>query len=380
MAERRICILTQPLPDIKGIHIHVSNFVKMIEPLSDKITLISGNFPKDISFDNNVTVESLKYNSKNKTILVRIIKYILMQLHMSYKLVKMRRDFDVIIFYLGGMSLLLPMLLVKILKKDVILIITGSGSKTAKNTYGKSLFRIGGSILCYIIGFLERINYNLSDRIVILSKSLIDDLDLSRYHHKIEFNCAIYVDTYNFMMESDIDQRKNKIGYIGRISAEKGIQNFVQSIPLIPEKYNAHFLIGGEGSLMNEIKDRLKNNSKVVFTGWISHSELQDHLKELKILVVPSYTEVFATIALEAMACGTPVLVTPVGSAPDIITDGENGFFMENNSPECIAKNIERILCYPTLTNIVEKARESVDMNFSYRSITDKYKLILESL
>ena len=42
----------------------------------------------------------------------------------------------------------------------------------------------------------------------------------------------------------------------------------------------------------------------------------------------------------EAMGCGTPVLATPVGGAPDLIKDGKTGFIMGDNSSECIAKNV----------------------------------------
>ncbi len=234
--KNRICILTQPLPNIKGIDVHISNFIKMIEPLSSKLILITSNFPRDIHFKNNVLIENLSYTHKKNTI-TKIFMYVLVQLRMAYTLTKVQKDIDIIIFYLGGMSLVLPMIQAKILKKDIVLVVTGSGSKTAKKTYGKRIFGIG-IILSYIIESLERINFHLADRIVVLSNNLVNDLGLSRYLHKIDFNCAISVDTSNFIMKHDVNQRENKIGYIGRISVEKGILNFAKSIPLIPKKYD----------------------------------------------------------------------------------------------------------------------------------------------
>ena len=86
------------------------------------------------------------------------------------------------------------------------------------------------------------------------------------------------------------------------------------------------------------------------------------------------------TITLEAMACGTPVLATPVGGVPDVIKDGETGFIMENNSPECIAENVERVLNYPCLNEIVKNARELVKKEFTYEAAVGRYRKILENV
>lgn len=56
--------------------------------------------------------------------------------------------------------------------------------------------------------------------------------------------------------------------------------------------------------------------------------------------VLPFYTKELSNIMLEAMACGTPLLATPVGAILDVIRDGETGFIMEDNSPECTARNV----------------------------------------
>ncbi len=60
------------------------------------------------------------------------------------------------------------------------------------------------------------------------------------------------------------------------------------------------------------------------------------------------------------MGCGTPVLATLVGGVPDVIKDGKMGFIMENNSPECIAKNVMRTPEHPDLERIVKNARALV--------------------
>lgn len=77
-------------------------------------------------------------------------------------------------------------------------------------------------------------------------------------------------------------------------------------------------------------------------------------------------------------ACGTPVLATPVGAIPDVIKDEETGFILEDNSPECIARDVMRVLNYPDLDKIVKNARELVEKEFTYEATVERYRKILD--
>jgi glycosyltransferase involved in cell wall biosynthesis len=276
-----------------------------------------------------------------------------------------------------GEGLLIPVLTLKLLRKTVILSLAASSPKIAESN--KDVF-----FLDKIAKFLEIINYIFANRIILYSPNFIKEWNLEKYRDKIFIAHEHFLDFDKFKIKKEFDKRNNLVGYIGRLSEEKGVLNFVKAIPeILKERNDLEFLIGGDGQLRDEIEKYLDEkdlNDKVKLTGWIPHDELPEYLNELKLLVLPSYTEGLPNIMLEAMACGTPVLATPVGAIPDVIKDGETGFIMENNSPECIAKNVIRALNHPNLEKIAENGRELVEKEFTYEAAVERYKEILEEL
>ena len=83
---------------------------------------------------------------------------------------------------------------------------------------------------------------------------------------------------------------------------------------------------------------------------------------------------------LEAMACGTPVVATSVGSIPDFVKNAETGFIMENNSPDCIAKNIINALEESDLEKVSERARVLIEQNFTFGKAVERYENIIMNI
>jgi len=381
----RVCIVSFPMPSALVVNVFLYNLVEILESICEKIYVVTSNIPRDRTFSEKIRIQDVKTTMHFRdtirpmwwSSLLQFLKIITIQMKMCWILIKISKDIDIVIFYVGGANLLPPVLMAKALRKKVITSAIGLGSLGYKKVHNNRLFSKGRAFTI-ILSVMEKTIFSLSDRVIVESPSVINFLDLGKYKQKLVTTGARYVDTELFQIKKELRERKNLVGYIGRLEEGKGVMNFFEAIPLILEKQdNLEFFLGGYGPLYDRIKERLRSNNlsrKVELMGWIPHDKVANYLNELKLLVLPSYSEGLPTIVLEAMACGTPVLATPVGGIPDVIKDGETGFIMENNSPKCFAENIVRVLECPDLDNVTKNARKLIKEKYTYEAAVERYK------
>lgn len=373
--KNKISIGIATFPVSNAGFVPVSNIVDIISSISENIYVITGGVGTTISmYHKECHVYEVKHK-KGTNKCRRILNYVTTQIKFSYTLAKMVSDVDLWIFFMDGEGLVLPILTAKLLRKRVVIASAGSGWKVAQ---------IRGDSLARVLSLLQNITYHLADKIILHSEGLIEEHGLQKYRGKISIAHEYFLDFSSFKTTKKFDERADLVGYIGRLSEEKGIQNFVKAIPLILEaRKEIKFLIGGDGQLRDEIKkyvDEVRLNNEVKLTGWIQHSELPDYLNELKLLVIPSDTESGPIVAMEAMACSVPILATRVGHILNIIEDMETGFSMMSNSPECIAENVIRALECTDPERIVKNAKALVERKFTREAAVKRYGAILREI
>jgi glycosyltransferase involved in cell wall biosynthesis len=183
-----------------------------------------------------------------------------------------------------------------------------------------------------------------------------------------------------FRINKKLHERKNIVGYIGRLSGDKGVLELAKAIPLVLlQKSDLSFLIVGDGPLIAEMKKELKRSGcldKVDFVGWVPHKKLPDYFNEMRIHVLPSYTEAFGGTAIEAMACGAISIANSVGGMPDVIINNETGFLLKDNLPQTIADKVIEVWDNPELDKIQRNAEEFVEKTFSYEKAMERCKKV----
>ena len=363
----RISILTEAISE-SGIT-GTSNLIDIVKHFSARVCLVSSpEAERYFEHDKNVHTYSL-HHKRSKNALIRIARSLFFQTRISYRMLTLMRATDFWLFFIGGDLLVLPMITAKLLRKKVLLVLAGSASET--------LIFSNKARLASVARLASQLNCTLSNYIVLYSSILIDTWHLERYQHKIIVAGEHFIDFDQLQIKRPFEQRAELVGYLGRLSEEKGILNLIKAIPLITkQRADVKFLIVGDGRLRTEITQYLAINDldeRVSLTGRVEHSRISDYLNQLKLIVLPSYTEGLPNVMLEAMASGVPVLATTAGAITDVIRDGETGFVMERNTPECIAANVMRALEYPHIDQVVDKANAFVKREYSYERIVQNW-------
>lgn len=185
----------------------------------------------------------------------------------------------------------------------------------------------------------------------------------------------------------DKNEAKQKLGiqenrvilYVGRIEPLKGIDILVEAVSLLEDPADTRLVIVG-GSLEDDaelgklkaLSERLGIQEKVTFTGSVPQDMLPDFYSAADAFVLPSYYESFGLVALEAMACGTPVVVSRVGGLKTFIKQGETGYLIPWRCPEPFAQRLDMLLANPALKESMGRAARVQALDMSWSGVADR--------
>jgi len=150
------------------------------------------------------------------------------------------------------------------------------------------------------------------------------------------------------------------VSFVGRIQPHKGPEvliratsELVKHSPLLRHKLIVNIIGGASGANTEEV-DRLKElatwlaiDDVVRFSPPVPRADLAQWYRAADLVVVPSYSESFGLVALEAQACGTPVVATAVGGLRTAIADGISGVLVDGHDPKAWSSVIVRLLQEP---------------------------------
>jgi len=157
--------------------------------------------------------------------------------------------------------------------------------------------------------------------------------DLSREAARAEFN---------------IKENEQVVIFVGSLIPVKGIKYLVEAMNIVIQHFpEARLLIVGDGSERQKLEVlvmKLNLGKSVTFVGRIENAKVPEYLTASDVFALPSLSEGFPNVILEAMATGLPIVTTNVTGLPEIVKDGENGFVVEPQNSQQLAERILLIL------------------------------------
>jgi D-inositol-3-phosphate glycosyltransferase len=158
----------------------------------------------------------------------------------------------------------------------------------------------------------------------------------------------------------DIESNACVITFVGRIQPHKGPEVLIRAVAELV-KHSPHlraklrsFIVGGASGAGTAEVERLKDlvawlgiSDVVKFAPPVSRKELPNWYRAADFVCVPSYSESFGLVALEAQACGTPVVATAVGGLRTAVADGISGVLVDGHDPRAWSSVFARLLQEP---------------------------------
>lgn len=183
--------------------------------------------------------------------------------------------------------------------------------------------------------------------------------------------------------------------FVGRIEPLKGVDTLIRAMSCLKFQRLGHpvylAIIGGEPDAdpdkmtaemarLQTLCDDLCMGQTVVFLGKRAQNTLPYYYSASDVLVMPSFYESFGMVALEAMACGTPVIASQVGGLAFLVHDGKTGFLVPEGDPSALCDKLTLLLSDADLRTRMGKHAAEYARGYAWEKIAPQIAAIYEKL
>ena len=259
-----------------------------------------------------------------------------------------------------------------------------SGKPLVIHVHATDFDRSGGSVNPQVYA-IEKEGMDVADHIISVS-NLTRNIVIERYGIAPEKVTTVY-NAVEPLSQEEKERRKKGVNekivtFLGRITMQKGPEYFVEAAKLVLKKMdNVRFVMAGSGDMMNAMIKRtaaLKISDKFHFTGFLAGDDVFDMFRMSDVFVMPSVSEPFGIVPLEAMQSDVPVIISHQSGVSEILKYAIKIDYWDTHA---MADAIYGLLNYPSLWNMFMKyGKEEVDnlkWKNSAKNVRDVYLKVL---
>lgn len=368
----KICIIiTTYLPKvIGGTQIATFYTAKTLAKRGHEVHIITRRFKKELSFEKkgNVFLHRLHFNKKYSYTLGTIIYFI--------KLLILIKKINPEIIHAQKIKLngCYAVLIKKILKIPCIISIRGSDIYLSSNIYKQSIVKFvikSSDLILSLCEDMKNIIQQIHSKTVIV---IPNGIDSSLYKN---------LEKYPLRKSLGFSDNEKIILYVGRLDKIKGVIYLIKTMRILVGKIpDIKLIIIGDGPERKELENItnvLNLQKKITFMGFLQHNLIPKYMIASDIFILPSLSESFGIVNIEAMSGGLPIVATNVGGIPEIIINEINGFLVEPKNETKLAEKVILLLINDKLREEISNYNRKIGNKYSWEIVVDKLEQVYKS-
>ena len=252
-----------------------------------------------------------------------------------------------------------------------------------------------------LLDFVEKLTYSCATKVYPNSNGLLEIIIKNKYcpDTKLKviangssngidtkyFNPNAFAETQNLQLKNELALTTSDFVFVfvGRLVADKGINEMVAAFKVINEKYShAKLLLVGDyesdlDPLQSSTLEQIQTNNAIITVGF--QNDVRPYLAVADALIFPSYREGFPNVVMQAGAMNLPAIVSNINGCNEIIVEGENGTFVPVKNTSAIIEKMELLLTNEDyFKKLKSNAREMIVSRYEqkvvWQAILDEYK------
>lgn len=184
--------------------------------------------------------------------------------------------------------------------------------------------------------------------------------------------------------ELHIEENERIILFVGRLHPVKGVKHLIRAMRFIAQAApKARLILLGDGEERQDLEAltrKLNLEDFITFAGRVPNAEIPEYMTASDVLLLPSLSEGFPVVVLEAMACGLPIVSTNVRGLPEIVVNGENGFIVEPEDPDALAEKVLQLLNDEGIRRRMGEYNRCHVKQYSWENVIERLEAVYDSV
>jgi len=172
--------------------------------------------------------------------------------------------------------------------------------------------------------------------------------------------------------------------FVGRFRLEKGVRYLIEAMETIKqERQSVKLILVGEGpeeAALKLLVGQLDLADCIDFLGQISNEEVPRYMAAADVFALPSLSEGFPIVILEAMASGLPIVATNITGLPEVVHNGENGFLVESKNSIELAEKVLLLLQDNELRGRIAQNNKQRAKDYTWEKVIDRLEQVYQKI